>query len=315
VAIIELYSKRQKRLRGDVPDVYTYDEIPQNLRVQIIHICNGTIGSKEECSRRDDIYQAYSRIVHILCTEYGLFDLVKPIHTPIGYSSIGVYEQLFNFFLKESDNDKVLDVVELAFSTIDKVVRHWNHLFHDASEAADQAIEELNQRFKEHGIGYQYLNGEIVRVDSELIHSEVVKPALRLLNRTGYEGVQEEFLAAHEHYRHNNNKEALVECLKSFESMMKVICDRHGWDYKAGATARPLIKVCFDNQLVPAFWQQNYTSLISMLESSIPTGRNKLAGHGQGSEPMEVPGYLTSYMLHMTAAAIVFLGEAEAHLE
>ena len=59
MAIIELYSKRQKRLRGDVPDVYTYDEIPQNLRVQIIHICNGTIGSKEECSRRDDIYQAY----------------------------------------------------------------------------------------------------------------------------------------------------------------------------------------------------------------------------------------------------------------
>ena len=38
MGIFDLFSKRQKRLRGEAPDVYTYDEIPEPLRVQIVHI-------------------------------------------------------------------------------------------------------------------------------------------------------------------------------------------------------------------------------------------------------------------------------------
>ena len=32
MAIFDLFSKRQKALRGDVPDVYTYDDLPNSLR-------------------------------------------------------------------------------------------------------------------------------------------------------------------------------------------------------------------------------------------------------------------------------------------
>ena len=64
-----------------------------------------------------------------------------------------------------------------------------------ASERADDAINELNTRFREHGIGFQFVEGEIVRVDSELIHSEAVKPALRLLNEKNYHGAQQEFFS------------------------------------------------------------------------------------------------------------------------
>ncbi|PTN09871.1 hypothetical protein C8N47_103168 [Mangrovibacterium marinum] len=44
MAIIDLFSKRQKRLRGDVPDVYTYNNIPNDLRVRIVHIIRDAIG-------------------------------------------------------------------------------------------------------------------------------------------------------------------------------------------------------------------------------------------------------------------------------
>ena len=44
-------------------------------------------------------------------------------------------------------------------------------------------IEEMNQRFRENGVGYQYENDQIIRVDSEFIHAEAVKPALQLLGR------------------------------------------------------------------------------------------------------------------------------------
>ncbi|MNF63147.1 hypothetical protein D3C85_773050 [compost metagenome] len=208
-----------------------------------------------------------------------------------------------------------MDAIELSFRVIDRSTRDYSYLRRNgASEIADNAITELNGRFKEHGIGFQYIDGEIIRIDSELIHSEAVKPALRLLNSKNYSGAQQEFLSAYEHYRHNKNKEALNDCLKSFESTMKAICDKRKWQYQPSATAKALIQVCFDNDLVPSFWQQQISSLRSMLESSIPTGRNKLSGHGLGSTPVVVPDYLTAYMLHMTASTLAFLVRAEEEL-
>jgi len=141
-----------------------------------------------------------------------------------------------------------------------------------------------------------------------------VKPILRLLNDKHYAGAQQEFFKAHEHYRHGDAKETLNECLKAFESLMKAICDKRKWPYVKTATAKELIRVCLDNNLIPAFWESHYTALRSMLESGVPTGRNKLSGHGQGSTPTTVPSHLVSYMLHITAASMLFLAEAEAAL-
>jgi len=310
LSIIDLFSKRQKRLRGDVPDVYVYDELPRELRTQIVHIWLGTLG------RSDQYYEGqvghfYLLMVDTLCREYGLFKLPGAKE----YGNREYIQELVNFFLHEENIERALDAVELSFHVIDSATRSWNYLRRqNADEIADAAIEELNGRFKEHGVGYQFSNGEIIRIDSELVHSEVVKPALRLLNKKQYAGAQQEFLKAHEHYRRGNAKEALNECLKSFESLMKAICEKRGWTYSGNATAKNLIQTCLDNELIPNFWQQNFTSLRSLLESSIPTGRNKLGGHGQGTTTTTVPDHLVAYMLHMTASALVFLGEAEAAL-
>jgi len=319
-----LFSKRQKRLRGDIPDVYSYDDLPEPLRVQIIYIWNDTLGGRDELqdfSSRESVYKAYETIVESLCREYGLFRLPGAND----YGSREYIPELRAFFLQEKNIERALDAVELSFGCIDRYTRSPDYLSrrdvnrqrarHDANKRADGAIAELNNRFKEHGVGYQFVAGQIVRVDSELVHAEVVKPALRLLNDGKYTGAQQEFLGAYEHYRHGKHKEALNDCLKSFESTMKAICDKKGWSYEPNATAKMLIKTCFDNGLVPIFWQQQLGSLRSLLESGIPTGRNKLAAHGQGSQPTEVPEHLVAYMLHMTASTLVFLTKAEKDLE
>lgn len=299
MAIFNLFSKRQKKLRGEVPDVYTYDEIPDPLRVQIIHIWSETLGRREAY---------YEIIVKTLCREYGLFKLPGAKD----YEDRDYINELSNFILQESDNEKVIDAIELSFRIIDKYTRSRDYSNkNNASEAADSAIKELNGRLKEHGIGYQYIEGEIIKVDSQLIHTEIVKPALLLLHAKDYAGAQQEYLSAYEHYRHGKHKEALNDCLKAFESTMKIVCSKQGWGHDANATAKVLIKICMNKGLIPSFWQNNYSSLISLLESSIPTGRNKLGGHGQGAEPISVPDYLVAYMLHMTASTIVFLVEAE----
>ncbi len=313
MAIVELFSKRQKKLRGDVPDVYVYDNLPQPLRVQIVHILTDTIGDDVQYSKHTNVKGIYRDIVNILCREYGLFQLQDQYES---YGDRNYRAELCNFFLQIECIDTALDVIEISFRFIIAIVKEPSRLGYtsDAREHGRDAIDELNKRLKEHGVGFQFIEGEIVRVDSELIHSEAVKPALRLLNSKNYEGAQQEFLSAHEHYRHGNYKESLNDCLKSFKSTMKAICDKRGWSYPPNATAKALIQLCFDNNLIPSFWQQQFSSLRSMLEGGIPTGRNKLSGHGQGAVPTEVPDYLVAYMLHMTASTLVFLTTAEKEL-
>ncbi len=78
MAIFDLFSKRQKRLSGDHPDVYVYDKIPDALRVQIIHIWDYALGSITEYDDELlDVKNIYRLIVGNLCREYGLFTLAS----------------------------------------------------------------------------------------------------------------------------------------------------------------------------------------------------------------------------------------------
>jgi hypothetical protein len=301
MAIKTIYSKREKMLRREHADVYVYDEIPKALKVQIVYIWRETLGDGSNSET------AYKYVVTTLRTEYGVFELssFKGVHS--------YRREVLNFFLEATEVEQLLDVIELTFGWIDAVTRKDKALYRPSIKA-NEAIRELNQRFKEHGVGYQYIDKTIIRVDSELIHSEVVKPALRLLNQKHYAGAEQEFLKAYEHYRQNRPKEAMNECLKALESLMKSICDKRKWKYDASATAKNLIGICMDKGLIPAFWQSQFSSLRALLETGVPTGRNKLSAHGQGTSTTSVPDYLVAYMLHMTAAAIVCLAEAESNM-
>lgn len=57
--------------------------------------------------------------------------------------------------------------------------------------------------------------------------------------------------------------------------------------------------------------QNQFSSLRILLESGIPTVRNKEGGHGQGAEVSSIPEYLASYTLHLTATNLLFLAECE----
>ena len=300
MGVFDLYSKRQKRLRGEVPDVYVYDEIPGPLRVQIVHILRDTIGTCES-NHYDYVDNKYKFVHDSLCREYGIFKLVEKFQSYDG--------AVFSFFLSCDEYEQALDVIEFTFRVID---RHIREIAYYSSQAetkmnADGAIDELNTRFKEHGVGYRFESGELIRIDSEYIHSESVKPALELLRDKMYRGSNEEFLKAHEHYRHGRYKETLVEALKAFESVMKAICDKHKWQYGRRATARDLIQICISEGLIPSFLQ-------SGLESGVPTIRNELGGHGQGTHQINVSEGMAGYALHLTAAQILFLGEQEKGL-
>lgn len=307
MTIVNLFSKRQKVLRKEVPDVYTYDEIPHPLRVQIVHILRDLL------SRYTSLYvEFFEKVERVLCREYGLFSLGSK-QTDAAKSAS---ERVSTFFLVEQNSDRVLDVVEVSFRVLGFLIRsgfEWQACV--PQENFDAAVGELNARFREHGIGYQYESGEIIRVDSQLIHAQVVKPTLALLTAREYAGANAEFLKAFEHSRKGDTKECLNECLKAFESTMKAICTKRKWSFDSKGTAGALVDVCMKNELIPQLIQSHVGAVRATLESGIPPIRNRLSGHGQGVQVVDVPLHYASYMLHLTATTIQFLVESEKALK
>ncbi len=307
--IFDLYSKRQKKLRGETPDVFQYEEFPREFRVQVIHILRETLGNPSMIDSQ--AIKTYETIHNVLCREYGLFLLSEEA----SYPNPDFQTATFSFFLKCGDCERIIDVIETSFRLVDTVAREPSYGYYSQVKLdAGEAIAELNARFLEHGLGFQFEGGGIIRIDSQFVHSEVIKPVLQILQGKMYSGANDEFLQAHEHYRHQRYKECLVECLKAFESAMKAICIKQGWEYNNTDTAKNLIEICFQKGLIPNFLQAHFSSLRASLESGVPSVRNKLAGHGQGEQPTTVPSYMASYLLHLTATSILLLAEANKDL-
>ncbi len=312
---IDLFSKRQIRLQGEVPDVYQYEAIPPELRVQVVRILNDvfqvvvhgdTVG--EFHTRQDEAYKwVYESIHETLCDEYGVVTLDD--------SARGSAEAVRNFLLQTQETDKALDVIEIAFCYIERYVDSFVRqneytAYTERKISPDGAINKLNRRFRENGVGYQYESGQIIRVDSQWVHAEVVQPALHMLSNPMYKGANAEYLNAHEHYRKGRYKESLNGCLKAFESCIKTICKKRGWTYTEKNSASSLIQIVFDNELIQPFMKSHFSALRNTLESGVPSMRNKLSAHGQAEETT-VPDYIAAYALHLTASNILLLAKAD----
>lgn len=315
MANYNIFSKRQKKERSEIIDVYQYDKLPQPLKVQIIQIIEDTIGSPAPTNKQTNIFQCtnaaddiYKYIHKILSREYGVFSLKGNAYND--------FYALTDFFLGETNVEKGMDFIELSMQAIEGYVANNPLKFiRITSQKPEDAIVELNERFKEHSVGYQYESGVIIRVDSQLVHSDVIKPTLHFLGEEPFfKGANDEFITAHEHYRHKRYKECLNDCLKSFESLMKAIHDKHHWQYSVNDTASKLINSCLSHYLVPSYLQSQFTSLKTILETGVATIRNKNSSHGQGTDIKDVPEEMASYMLHLTATNLLFLSKCEQNI-
>ena len=309
------YTKRKKEAENaGKPVTYRYDYLPRGFRVQVVHIWIQALNTEDSFAVNcwESIHDTFAK------EEMQVFELIPNSAFPRNR-----LRDCSDFLLQNDDIDQLLSLIELSFLYIDGVVRvkglryyreDWER---GIKQPPDSAIKELNERFREHAIGYQYSEGKIVKVDSQYLHSEAVEPAITLLHDAEFDGALQEFMTAHKHYRERAYKDAIVNASNAFESTMKTICDARGWTDSPSATSSKLIKILFDNNLVPPEMKSHFTGLRSALESGVPTIRNKggQGGHGQGSQPVQVPDHVAAYALHLTASNIVFLVESHKALK
>jgi hypothetical protein len=302
MAIMNLYSKRKKLEQGGA-EVYQYDDLPEKLRVQLVYILRDAIG---EWDSNPMANQWWTAIHDMVAREKGLARLSK--------TGNDQYRACMGCVL-EAATDDVLDLLEAALTYFEVVVqRRYKGLSHVFNPNA--IIEELNGRFRENGVGYFYSDGRIGRVDSQYLHTEAVQPALQLLREQGkwFAGPCQEFLAAHGYHRKGKGqeKDAVANALKAFESTLKAICDGRGWVYDRNKdAAKALLDIVFAKKLIPDYLQTQFAGIRSILEGGVPTVSNRTSRHGQGATPTDVPDWLVAYVLHVTAANIVMLVEAQ----
>jgi hypothetical protein len=308
LAIFELRSQRMKRFaKAGLADVYRYDEIPQALRVQISMIWKQAIGPYRDYdpfSRPPPNNNGVWRHIHDqFATEKGVFTL-------------GLCDPMKNCtdYLLSANTEDALELIEFTLRYIARFSRLPSYRLEERGITQDpgDAINELNLRFQQAGIGYQFERGQVVRLDSQYVHEEVVKPALDVLCYEGFEGADEEFRRAHKHYLDGNYEEAIVNALNAFESTLKVICEQSGWPHSAKAKASDLMRVVFDNGLLPRHLRSGFEAFERAMERGLPPMRNEGGAHGQGGQIRQVPSYLAAHAIHLAAANIVLV--VSAHL-
>jgi hypothetical protein len=311
MAVRDLFSRRKKLAqKGTEPDVYQYEDIPRTLRTQITFIWLDSIGPYFETDgygfspEAPNNSRIWDQIHNEFAREKGLGTLGRNRNTA---------KNCIDYLQSAQNIDDILDIIDFTFQYVQLLgqAADYERKAVGIVQSAEDAIEELNFRLRDAGVGYQFEAGQLIRVDSQFLHAEVVRPALALMSASGFDGSFAEFTKAHAHYRTKEYKACVIEALKSFESVLKVICTQSRWKFSENSTASGLIKTVLDNGLVPGYLESSLQALQSVLVG-LPTVRNREAGHGQGADVREVPEFLASYALHLAATNIVFL--ISAHL-
>jgi hypothetical protein len=313
--VFDTFTKRKKQAtRAGEAVKWQYEDVPQELRTQVVYILMETLGGYREPQRFDfneppRSNKRWEFIRNTVARERGVFTLTRTHDNP--------FEQCVNLLLTGTGDD-ALEIVEMAFRYIDTVMRQcddWGRQQEGLKASPDEAIEELNHRLLEHSVGYRFDGGLLVRIDSDYLHREVTEPAIRLLHEEGFDGALEEFTNAHAHYRKGETRDANVDALNALESTLKAICDANRWKYSPSANGAGLISLVVQKELIPAELQGQFNHLIDAMKSGLPPVRHNFGGHGQGATIKVVGRHLSAYSLHLMAANIVLLIQAHQALK
>ena len=196
-------------------------------------------------------------------------------------------------FVNRCSDDQYFDFVEMIFGS--------EHLGRFGSDAEhDRFVEDVNRLFevddlpyaltgfvRQEGVG-NYLGMErkvlrtvayprIILRNSQVEHTEIIEPTLTLLTGADFKSANDEFLGALTDYRKGDYGDCLTKCGSSFESVMKVICDRKKWPYNQTDTASTLLHTIIPLMNLDPFFETPLL-LIATLRNRISTA------HGAGTQ-------------------------------
>jgi len=184
---------------------------------------------------------------------------------------------------------QVFDVVQVFYNEIPKDTRI-------------RFQNELNSILQQESSDWRFVDGEFFKIDSEFLAIQVLARAQDFLKVEGIEGAQEEFQAARNDLMAKDYKGAIHNACNSYESVLKTIT---GID---SGTAKDLIGQLRSSGFFEDIPDKVAKSFGDHVLGALPFLRNRLGGHGQGPEVVEVPPpQYAELAVHLAGAYIIYL--------
>ena len=189
--------------------------------------------------------------------------------------------------------DQVFDVVE---------VFNW-----EIGEKQHEFQQEINAALQDEACPWILCDGYFLHLDSRFLEEHVLGRVHDLLASNSFEGALQEFVDARNDLVAGDNKSAVLNAAKAFESTLKTIVSQE--DGNASSLIKELENTHFYDDLpdsiTPGFGENVLMAL--------PYIRNRFGGHGQGASVVEIPRSMSELSVHLAGTLILFL--VKRHLE
>jgi uncharacterized protein DUF7014 len=311
------FSQRQAIQRGEYPPAAVAKTFPDQLRRNIATIFtevlgmyyDGELGIGHEPVRTTDLWLEFERVMRRECEEYAVF---------ADRNRNSKANRRIQGFIASASDPSVLDLLDVGVAVIVQLARPMQQEYSFDAVAwhvrlsTEGALAELDWRLRGAGTAYRIADDSVIISADDVTHDIAVVPALQCLRESGFIGAAIEFHEALNAYRNGQVDLVLTKANHAFESTMKIIAKKMGWACDDTATAKKLLDVMFANGLLPPMRESAMKALATMLESDVPTMRNKMpsAGHGRGDRLDDIPELFATYVLTAGAANIRLLVES-----
>lgn len=296
---MSLYEFEQRMGFREKNDVFQYEEVTEKFRKQFFVIISHCVN--EQIKENDEYWGFIEKKLMVEFAEVNFYGDI--------YGS-----SILKYLIERSDSE-ALYIIEEMLITLEKVGKY----FKDKSkgefvEAIAQCFLQVNKKFLENGLGYEYQSNQLIRIDNKFIHKEVITNAITLLHEEEFESASNEYLKAFDEYKNGERENALVFARRAFESTMKIICERLGYRYKQKSQAYELIGILKNNNFIPKELKYHFEHFSEAMQSGLPTVSNK-ESHGKGILIENVTDKIVQYALNLCATNIVFLvGTYKEHI-
>lgn len=180
------------------------------------------------------------------------------------------YSRAFHHIIRELEASIVFDLIELAMSFMEPNPR-------------EQCRKKVNEILDLHDCPWTIADGEFFKLDSDFLGIRLAAEAHDVLAANRFAGAANEYAKARQELALHDVKDAIIQAGKSFESTMQIMTGmKHS---NADGLIRTMLKQGYFDDL-PETIRQGFAEQVM---KTLPFLRNKLAGHGQGAQIIEVP--------------------------
>lgn len=162
----------------------------------------------------------------------------------------------------------------------------------DALQATMAGIAELNARFREAGLPFEYHNGLIQRIDDELTTNQIERPFWSMVSSSKLANVDSDIKEALDR-RDSGKPDAAFHALRALESVLKILSDDLGRTRNTEKGAADFV----DNLVSAKLGRYIDTWEAEAIKSLFRDIRNPL-GHGAGnSQPLALNSEQTTWAI------------------